>query len=90
MPDVAPNSPTPRYKLEQRILEISEQERRRIGHDLHDGLGQHLTGIALLSKARRQRLAAIGIAEAAQADQIAELVNESIGWTRDLAAHSPR
>src|SRR6185503_16494259 len=34
-----------RRHLEQQILEISEREQRRIGQDLHDGLGQHLTGI---------------------------------------------
>jgi signal transduction histidine kinase len=72
-------------KLEQKILEISEGERRRIGHDLHDGLGQHLTGIALLAKALKQRLAGMKLNEAEQAAKIAELVNESIGWTRDLA-----
>ena len=33
-----------RKRLEKTILEISETERRRIGQDLHDGLGQHLTG----------------------------------------------
>src|SRR5688572_12396357 len=72
-------------KLEQKILEISEGERRRIGHDLHDGLGQHLTGIALLAKALKQRLTGMKLTEADQAARIAELVNESIGWTRDLA-----
>ena len=72
-------------RLEQTILEISEGERRRIGHDLHDGLGQHLTGIALLAKALKQRLAGAKPAEAEQAAKIAQLVNESIGWTRDLA-----
>lgn len=72
-------------QLEQKFLQISEDDRRRFGHDLHDGLGQHLTGIALLSKALRQRLALLRLPEADQAAQIAELVNESIGWTRDLA-----
>ena len=72
-------------RLEQTILEISEGERRRIGHDLHDGLGQHLTGIALLAKALKQRLAGGKPSEAEQAAKIAQLVNDSIGWTRDLA-----
>src|SRR5206468_2974335 len=35
-----------RERLEREVLEISERERRSIGHDLHDGLGQHLTGTA--------------------------------------------
>jgi signal transduction histidine kinase len=36
-----------RKKLEQALLEIEEGELRRIGYDLHDDLGQQLTGIAL-------------------------------------------
>jgi len=72
-------------RLEQKILDISEGERRRIGHDLHDGLGQHLTGIALLAKALKQRLSGTKPSEADQAAKIAALVNESIRWTRDLA-----
>lgn len=72
-------------ELEQRILEISEEERRRIGHDLHDGLGQHLTGIALLTQALKQRLSSLHLPESQDAARVAELVNESIGWTRDLA-----
>ncbi|OHD18759.1 MAG: hypothetical protein A2086_05790 [Spirochaetes bacterium GWD1_27_9] len=35
-----------RKKLEKEILEISENERKRIGRDLHDDLGQILTGIS--------------------------------------------
>lgn len=72
-------------QLERRILEISDDERRRVGHDLHDGLGQHLTGIAFLSKALQAKLTARGSAESGDAVKIAELVSESVGWTRDLA-----
>jgi PAS domain S-box-containing protein len=39
-----------RKRLEKTILEIREREQRRIGQDLHDGLGQHLTGIAFVAK----------------------------------------
>ena len=37
-------------ELETEIREISQREQERIGHDLHDGLGQELTGISLLLK----------------------------------------
>jgi signal transduction histidine kinase len=37
------------------ILEIAEREQQRIGRDLHDGLGQELTGIAMLSTALAER-----------------------------------
>jgi signal transduction histidine kinase len=71
--------------LQKELLEITDTEQRRIGHDLHDGLGQHLTGIAFMSKLMEQRLAAKTIAEAEDARKIAGLVNKAIGWTRDLA-----
>jgi PAS domain S-box-containing protein len=74
-----------RKHLEKTILEISETERRRIGQDLHDGLGQHLTGIAFMGKVLEERLAESSTAEAAEAAKIVKLVNESIKMTRDLA-----
>jgi signal transduction histidine kinase len=79
-------------RLEQRILEISEEERRRIGHDLHDGLGQHLTAIALISESLMQRLTTEKHPSqerlellSKQAEQVTQMVTQSIGWTRDLA-----
>jgi len=74
-----------RKHLEKTILEISEIERRRIGQDLHDGLGQHLTGVAFMGKALEDRLAESSIPEAGEAAKIVKLVNESIKMTRDLA-----
>ena len=38
---------TDRVELEREILIVGEQERERIGRDLHDGLSQELTGISL-------------------------------------------
>jgi two-component system CheB/CheR fusion protein len=74
-----------RKRLEQTILEIRETERRRIGQDLHDGLGQHLTGVAFMGKVLEERLAESSAAETAEAAKIVKLVNESIRMTRELA-----
>jgi PAS domain S-box-containing protein len=76
---------TERKRLEKAILEISAAEQRRIGQDLHDGLGQHLTGIAFMSKVQEQKLAEKGLAEATEATRIVGLVNEAINKTRQLA-----
>ncbi len=76
---------TERKRLEKALLEISAAEQRRIGQDLHDGLGQHLTGIAFMSKVQEQRLTERGMAEAADAASIVRLVNEAIHKTRELA-----
>jgi two-component system CheB/CheR fusion protein len=76
---------TERKRLEKAVLEISTREQRRIGQDLHDGLGQHLTGIAFMSKVLQDRLAEAALAEAAEAAKIVGLVNDSIKMTRELA-----
>jgi two-component system CheB/CheR fusion protein len=76
---------TERKRLEKTILEISAREQRRIGQDLHDGLGQHLTGIAFMSKVQEQKLMEKGLPEAADAAKIVNLVNDAIHKTRELA-----
>ncbi len=74
-----------RKRLEKIVLEISELEQRRIGQDLHDGLGQHLTGIAFLAKVQEQKLAEKQSPEAADAAKIVRLVNDAIRKTRELS-----
>jgi PAS domain S-box-containing protein len=74
-----------RKRLEQEIIEISDREKRRIGQDLHDGLGQLLTGIGFKSKSLENKTAARGIPEAQAAKQIADLVTQAISQARGLA-----
>ncbi|HXS23193.1 MAG TPA: PAS domain S-box protein, partial [Gemmatimonadales bacterium] len=76
---------TERKRMEKAILEISAREQRKIGRDLHDGLGQHLTGIAFMSKVLERKLAADGSPEAVEVEKIVRLVNEAIHKTRELA-----
>ena len=47
---------TERKRLERGIVEASDSEMRRIGHDLHDGVGQQLTALALLCASLQQEL----------------------------------
>jgi PAS domain S-box-containing protein len=76
---------TERKVLEAAILEISSQEQRRIAQDLHDGLGQHLTGIAFMSKVLEAKLSDKALPEAAEAARIVQMVNQAIDNTRQLA-----
>jgi PAS domain S-box-containing protein len=76
---------TERKQLEKTILDVSAREQRRIGQDLHDGLGQHLTGIAFMTKVQEQKLMEKGMPEADDATKIVNLVNEAIHKTRELA-----
>jgi len=74
-----------RERLEREVLEISERERRGIGHELHDGLSQHLTGTSLVAQALGGRLAARHAEEAAEMAKIIGLLDEGIEQTRMLA-----
>jgi len=76
---------TEREQLQRALLEISAREQRRIGQDLHDGLGQYLTGIAFMAKVHEAKLAEKQMADAADAAKIVRLVNEAIHKTRELA-----
>jgi signal transduction histidine kinase len=75
-----------RERLEKAILDIGDRERRGIGRDLHDGLGQHLTGTALTGQILSEKLEARNAEEAADARQLVGLVNAAIEQTRHLAA----
>jgi len=75
---------TERKRLEREVLETSTREQQRIGRDLHDGLGQELTGIALLGGVLQRKLAGRGLAEAAEVAELVTLVNEAIEHTRAL------
>jgi two-component system CheB/CheR fusion protein len=76
---------TERKQLEKEILEISEREQRRIGHDLHDGICQHLAGIELMSQVLEQKLERRSKDGSARAGAIAQNVRETISQTRALA-----
>jgi signal transduction histidine kinase len=74
-----------RRTRERDLLEAVTREQRRFAHDLHDGLGQELTGIALLVKSLLQRA---GGDSPALRDGLAEVlnyVNGAIATSRDVA-----
>jgi PAS domain S-box-containing protein len=76
---------TERRRLEHELLEITDKERRRIGLDLHDDLGQKLSGLSLMTKGLELTLAKRQAAEARDAGKVHALVQEAMGHARDLA-----
>jgi len=74
-----------RIRLEQQILTVSEDERRTIGQELHDSIGQRLTGIAFMTKVLEGKLAARSLPEAGDVAKMAVLVNRTTDQARDLA-----
>jgi two-component system sensor kinase FixL len=73
-----------RKNLERQVLSISGREKQRISQDLHDGLGQELTGIAFMAGTLHKKLAEKSPAEAADAAEISRLAMDSIEHTRAL------
>ena len=76
---------TERKRMEREIVEVSSREQQRIGEDLHDGLGQHLTGITFMTKVLERKLAAKSLDEAKDAAEIGQLVMKALAQTRNLA-----
>jgi PAS domain S-box-containing protein len=74
-----------RRELEAEVLRISEEERRRIGRDMHDGLGQMLTGIGLIAKNVAQRLSKEGNLAAEDIGEIASLIRDADEQARALS-----
>jgi signal transduction histidine kinase len=74
-----------RQRLERAMLDVSAREQRRIGQDLHDDLGQRLTGIGLMSKYLENSLDKGHRPETAEARKIVSLISEAIQRTRELA-----
>ncbi len=73
-------------ELGRKLLSVSEGERRRIGRNLHDNLGQLLSGIAYLAESLEQRLAESGQDSACSlATKISETLRRAIDETRENA-----
>ena len=64
---------------------MSERERQRIGQDLHDDLGQRLTGITLIARNLAKRLAKSDSPYAEQAAEIVDLIKDADHNARVLA-----
>jgi PAS domain S-box-containing protein len=71
--------------LAQRQVEIREQERTRLGFDLHDDVCQELVGIGILAESVRSRLGPIPSEAATDLQRIARYLNEVVEHVRLLA-----
>jgi len=74
-----------RRQLENEILKIAEDERRNLGQELHDHLGQMLSGIGLISRNLARKFKANGLPAADEVVEIADLIKEADIQARNLA-----
>lgn len=76
---------TERKELEQELLSITDREQRRIGQDLHDGLGQQLTAIEFMFQSLRTDLREAAPELREQVGAMSAFLRQAITQTRALA-----
>jgi signal transduction histidine kinase len=74
-----------RRRLEQEITRISEEEKRRLASELHDGVCQHLTVALLYCTALEQQKAAGKRLDGSHLRKLREMLEESMGMAYDVA-----
>ncbi len=74
-----------RRSLEARMARMAEREQLRLGSELHDGLGQRLTGISLLLAELHGRLGDLSSDGARDSLRVQELLDQSIHESQELA-----
>lgn len=77
---------TERKQLEQALVEAAEREQRKFGHELHDGLGQRLTGLEMLSHLLAEDMSKHAKVLANQARRLNAELRETVTEAR-LIAH---
>jgi two-component system, NarL family, sensor histidine kinase UhpB len=76
---------TSQRQFEQELLDVASREQERMGSELHDGLGQELTGAALMLQTCLRDLRASNSPQAAAISAVVAQLNSAIENTRALA-----
>lgn len=76
---------TDRQRFRRDVLDLRERERRRIGRDLHDSLGQQMVGLGMLVRNLARCLDECDPELAETAERAVEIIDGMVTHTRDLA-----
>jgi len=74
-----------RRRLEKEVLTVSVREEQRLGQELHDGLGQELTGLGYLAQSLYSELQMRGAPEGDMADRLVTGIQQAMDRVRSLA-----
>ena len=74
-----------RTELERAVIDSAENERRRIGHELHDGIGQQLTAVLMAINGLHDELEAKAPAFAEHAQHASQSLRETLAEVRGLS-----
>ena len=71
--------------LEKEVADICSLEQERIGQDIHDGLGQQLTGLGMMISSLKRELARENIPQSAKMDEIISYLQKAAEDSRTLS-----
>lgn len=74
-----------RKELERELIRVADEERRRLGQEIHDGVCQQLTGVLLGMGALSRQLGRKGAIATEDLSGLSSLVEESIDEARGVA-----
>jgi signal transduction histidine kinase len=74
-----------RERLEDALRDATDEERRRLAQELHDGLGQELTGLAMLADGLVNQAKRTGAAVPPELARLADIARHAIKSCRDIA-----
>lgn len=72
-------------RLERELVDAAERERQRIGHELHDGVGQQLTAALMATNGIQDELQGAAPVLAAKVDLLGKQLREAIASVRGLS-----
>ena len=73
-----------RKRLEAELGDLTSFEQQQLGRNLHDGLGQELTGLSLLARAFATRADRLGSPLAADAAALSDIAMTAVATCRDI------
>lgn len=74
-----------RARLEEAVLRVADEERKALGRDLHDDLGQQLTALGFLAESLKRDLETLNPPAAEQASRIVNHLGRALSKIRLLA-----
>ncbi|MFC1652540.1 PAS domain-containing protein [Planctomycetota bacterium] len=74
-----------RVRLEHKIVHVTDQEQKRLGQELHDGMGQLLTAVSIKNKILEEIVREKIPEVIPHVQEVGELVREAAVQTRDLS-----
>ena len=74
-----------RKRLERELLDVSVREQRHLGQELHDGLGQELTGLSLLARGLAGEARKRSLPNAEDLENLSQIASRAIETCRGMA-----